>query len=254
MFALLAADPRFHVDGQGVWSLAGSGVHLGRPLADLKYAVVDVETTGGPVFGGHRIIEIAIVEIRDGMICDEYETLVNPSRWIPRIVESLTGIGAAMVAAAPDFEHVAAEVFDRLDGRVFVAHNVGFDWRFVSSELARVGIDGPDVPRLCTVRMARRLVYGLRRRNLDALSQHFGIPIRQRHRAYGDAFATARVLLRLLDEAERRGIADLDSLQAYLRRGRGRRARQQPDLFDPPVADVHTSSATPWPSRPGASS
>lgn len=212
--------------------MADSGVHLGRPLRELDYAVVDVETTGGPVFSGHRIIEIAIVEIRDGVICDEYETLINPGRWIPRMIESLTGIGTELVADAPYFEHVADEVADRLRGRVFVAHNVGFDWRFVSSELARAGVDVPSVPQLCTVRMARRLVFGLRRRNLDALSQHFGIPIPQRHRAYGDAFATARILLRLLDQAEGKGIADLDSLQSHLRRGRGRRHRPQPELFD----------------------
>ena len=232
VFALLGADSRFRVDGAGVWSLASSGVHLGLPLRDLVYAVVDVETTGGPVFSGHRILEIAIVEIRDGVICDEFQTLVNPGRWIPGFIESLTGIGPDMVADAPDFEYVAQEIADRMSGRVFVAHNVGFDWSFVANELTRVGVEVPEMPRLCTVRMARSLVPGLRRRNLDALSQHFRIPNPQRHRAYGDALVTARILLRLLDEAGRRGVADLESLEAHLRRGRGRRLRRQPDLFD----------------------
>ena len=83
------------------------------------------------------------------------------------------------------------------------------------------------MPRLCTVRMCRRLVPRLRHRNLDVVSRHFGIEIHDRHRAYGDALATARVLLRLLDEAAGRGIDDLATLQWYLRR---RRARKR---FDP---------------------
>ncbi|HZD03651.1 MAG TPA: exonuclease domain-containing protein, partial [Longimicrobiales bacterium] len=94
------------------------------------------------------------------------------------------------------------------------------------------GFDAPTLPRLCTVRMARRLLPGLRRRNLDALTRHFGIPVHQRHRAFGDALATARILLRLLDEAGCRGIHDLDALQRFLGRRRGRGRTAQRELFD----------------------
>jgi DNA polymerase-3 subunit epsilon len=132
-----------------------------------------------------------------------------------------------MVRQAPYFEHIADEVERRLEGRAFVAHNAAFDWGFVSSELIRAGTDAPRVPRLCTVRMCRRLVPQLRYRNLDVVSRHFGIEIHDRHRAYGDALATARILLRLLDEASGRGIEDLATLEWYLER---RRKRKQ---FDP---------------------
>lgn len=233
VFSLLGADARFEVDGKGRWSLAGGGVHIGRSLGALTYAVVDVETTGGGHGAGHRITEIAIIEVRGGAITDEWQTLVNPGRSIPFVVQSLTGITPGMVDTAPYFDHVAEEIADRLRGRVFVAHNVGFDWRFVSDELTRSGIEVPSVERLCTVRMARRLVHGLRRRNLDALTQHFGVPIQGRHRAYGDALATARVLLRMVDEAQGRGIGDLKALEAYLRQGgRRRRTAEEPGLFD----------------------
>lgn len=232
VFTLLGDDPRFRLDGAGRWSLAPGGAHLGRPLHELEYAVVDVETTGGPSGTGHRIIEIAVVEVAGGVVSDEFRTLVNPGRGIPSPVQVLTGITAGMVRAAPEFQHVAPVVAERLAGRVFVAHNVAFDWRFVVDELVAAGYEAPDVRRLCTVRMARRLVPALRRRNLDELARHFDVPIHERHRAYGDALATARVLLRLLDEAGLRGIHDLDALQGFLRKPRRRRGRPQPELFD----------------------
>jgi DNA polymerase III subunit epsilon len=223
VFQLLGSDSRFRVDGDGVWSMDPSLAPLGLPLAEVGFAVVDVETTGGGVERGHRITEIAVVEVRGGCIVDEWRTLVNPGRRIPPGVTALTGITDAMVAGAPCFEDVAEEVARRLDGRVFVAHNVAFDWAFVSAELIRTMGESPDPFRLCTVRMVRRLVPELRHRNLDVVSRHFGVAIQGRHRAYGDALATARILLRLLDEAAGRGLEDLAALDAHLRGVRRRR-------------------------------
>ncbi|MEQ8330533.1 MAG: 3'-5' exonuclease [Longimicrobiales bacterium] len=234
VFQLLGADTRFRVDGDGQWSLDPDRVPLGRPLSELSFAVVDVETTGSGRGGGHRIIEFASVEVRGGRIVDEFETLVNPGRRIPHGVVALTGIHDRMVADAPLFEHVAPAIQERLTGRVFVAHNVAFDWAFVSRELVGALGEAPEVPRLCTVRMARRLVPGLRRRNLDELTRHFGVKIHARHRAHGDALATARVLLRLLDEAAGEGLEDLESLEAHLRRRR-RRTTMDPHQMSLPL-------------------
>lgn len=228
VFQLLGADPRFKVDGDGVWSLDLDLAPLGRSLDEVGFAVVDVETTGGGRDWGHRISEIAIVEVRGGRIVDEYQTLVNPGRRIPPGVVALTGITNEMVARAPWFDHIADEVRSRLEGRVFVAHNVSFDWGFVSMELTRALGECPRLVRMCTVRMVRRFVPGLRHRNLDVVSRHFGIDIHARHRAHGDALATARVLLRLLDEARGRGLDDVASLEWYLRRRSRRRGRRDP--------------------------
>ena len=227
VFHLLGTDPRFQVDGEGVWTLDESRVPLGARLDSVPFAVVDVETTGGAHWRGHRVIDISIVEVLGGQVVDEYETLVNPGRAVPPMITALTGITTPMISGAPFFEHVAEEIAQRLQGRVFVAHNATFDWGFVSAELTRAAVDVPDVPRVCTVRMCRRLVPRLRRRNLDVVSRHFGVPIHARHRAHGDALATARVLLRLLDEAAGRGIEDLATLQWYLKR------RRQRKEFDP---------------------
>jgi len=222
IFTLLGPDSRFQVDGEGVWSMAGP--RPGTLLSELRYAVVDVETTGGSYGRGHRMTEIAIYEVRCGVVKDEYRSLVNPGRTIPRHIAALTGISNDMVSSAPFFDHIAANVLERLEGRIFVAHNARFDWGWVSRQLAEAVGEVPDVERLCTVQMARRLIPRLRRRNLDAITRHFGIDVADRHRAHGDALATARVLIRLLDEASRQGLSDLHALRSFLRK-RGRRSR-----------------------------
>jgi DNA polymerase III epsilon subunit family exonuclease len=224
VFTLLGSDLRFQVDHEGVWSMAGPVP--GTPLSQLRYAVVDVETTGGTHGARHRMTDIAIYEVRNGVVEDEYRSLINPGRKIPRQIEVLTGINNRMVATAPYFDHIAGDVLERLEGRIFVAHNVSFDWGWVSRQLAEAVGDVPNVERLCTVRMARRLVPRLRRRNLDALARRYGIEITDRHRAHGDALATARILIRLLDEASRQGLVDMHALKDFLRK-RGKRSRPQ---------------------------
>ncbi|MDX1568741.1 MAG: 3'-5' exonuclease [Longimicrobiales bacterium] len=216
VFTLLRSDVRFRVDREGGWELREGEDGPARGLRDEVYAVVDVETTGTSYRRGARITEVAVVEVRNGIVGDTFRTLVNPGRSIPPRISRMTGITDEMVSVAPYFDHVADEVLRRLRGRVFVAHNVSFDWGFVGNQLAEAVGEVPDVPRLCTVRMARRLVPALRRRNLDAVTAHYGIDVEARHRAYGDALATARVLLRLLDEAEARGAGTLSTLKLLL--------------------------------------
>ena len=233
VFTLLGGDRRFGVD-DGVWRLTDPTRSPGPPLAEVRFAVVDVETTGGSFAQGHRIMDIAVVQVHRGAVVDEWRTLVNPGRPVPPFVQGLTGIHPGMVMDAPAFEHVAEELRRRLEGRVFVTHNAAFDWHFVSAELVEATGCVPDVRRLCTVRLARSLLPRLRRRNLDAMTAYYGIPVLQRHRAHGDAFAAARVLLRLIDEASAQGIADLDGLLDRLaqprRRGRRRAAVRRPHL------------------------
>lgn len=218
VFALLGTDDRFAVDDHGFWSLVAEGPAPTDGLDALAYAVVDVETTGGSPSRGHRITEVAVVEITEGTITGDFSTLVNPGRRIPPRIAELTGITDEMVAGAPFFEDVAQDLLSHLGGRVFVAHNASFDWRFVSAQLADALGEVPQTRQLCTVQLARRLTPELRRRNLDSLAAHFGIPIHARHRARGDALATARVLLRLLDAARNRGITDFGALERLLAR------------------------------------
>jgi len=227
---LLGKDDRFMAGEDGLWRLSPGAEPPGRDLDHLKFAVVDVETTGGPFAAGHRMTEVAVVRVESGQVAGQFTSLLNPGRPIPAFISGLTGIFDETVAGSPYFEQVAEQLFEQLDGCVFVAHNAGFDWTFVRGQLAEcIGVV-PQVTRLCTVRMARKLVPELKRRNLDALADHFEIPIFERHRAYGDAMATARVLIRLLDAARARGLRDLRGLERYVnrpskRRRKGRRRR-----------------------------
>jgi DNA polymerase-3 subunit epsilon len=173
-------------------------------LASLSYVVVDVETTGTSPWRGDRITEIAAIVVRDGVVAERFETLVNPERSIPPMITSLTHINWEMVKDAPRFRDICEQVVSVLQGHVFVAHNVDFDWRFVTAEIQRATGQRLSGRRLCTVRLARRVLPQLRSRRLDSVANYYGVEILARHRAGGDAVATAHVLIRLLDEARDR--------------------------------------------------
>lgn len=206
------------------------------PLRRAEYVVVDVETTGGSARRGHRVTEIAVVRAdAGGRVLHEFCTLVDPGRPIPPFITRLTGISDAMVRRAPRFREIAAEVRDLLDGRVFVAHNASFDWRFVRMEMDRCGRRlAEDSPRLCTVRLARRVVPEAPRRSLDALCAHFRIRNDARHRALGDARATVELFARLVERLDARGVRCWHELEALLGRRRRSRPPEEPTLWDDP--------------------
>ncbi len=187
-----------------------------QALGRLRYAVVDVETTGGIAGRGGRIIEIAIVHVDRGAIVDSFSSLVDAGVTVPPWITRLTGIRTEMIQGAPPFSEIVGEVRKRLGGRVFVAHSAGYDWGFVRAEMQRAGAASPHGPRLCTVHLARRLLPGLERRTLDAVTRYYGVEIHGRHRAQGDAVATAQVLTRMLADAERRGWTTWPALRRAL--------------------------------------
>ena len=178
-------------------------------LEACRWAVVDVETTGVRAFSGDRIMEIAVVML-DGTVA--FHSLVNPGIPIPQFVAGLTGIDAKMVRDAPTFDAIVDRLLAALEGCVFVAHNARFDWAFVSTEIERATGLLLQGPRVCTVRLARKLLPDLPRRNLDTVSDHFGIEIEGRHRAVGDAVAAAKCLSRMLKLAQGNGAASLADL------------------------------------------
>ena len=195
-------------------------------LRALEYVVVDVETTGGSSAHGHRVTEFAAVCVSfDGTVIDEYSSLVNPDRSIPPFISALTNITGDMVRDAPRFRDIAAEVERMLAGRVFVAHNAAFDWRFTCHELERARGVAPLAPVLCTVRLARRVLPELGARSLDALTYYFGLENTARHRAGGDARVTAAILARMLGRLEEHEVTSWSALQEFLRRRKPRRPR-----------------------------
>jgi DNA polymerase III subunit epsilon len=162
-----------------------------------EFAIVDIETTGGNARGS-RITEIAIA-IHDGKkIIDRWETLVNPQKDIPLAIFALTGIDNETVRNAPIFDEVSEKVLEMLTNRIFVAHNVNFDYSFVRHELEMSGFKWT-AKKLCTVRLARKIKPGLRSYSLGNLCNSLNIPIENRHRAGGDTDATAILFSRLLE-------------------------------------------------------
>lgn len=155
------------------------------------YAIVDIETTGGYA-AANDITEVAII-LHDGEgVTEVYETLLKPSVAIPYFIQSLTGIHPVMVENAPRLAEVAAEIHSKLQGRIFVAHNVNFDYSFLKFHLAACGYQ-LDVQKLCTVRLCRKVFPQLPSYSLGNLCRQFGINNQSRHRAGGDAGATAKL-------------------------------------------------------------
>jgi DNA polymerase III epsilon subunit family exonuclease len=234
--ALLGADPRVRRLPDGSWGLVPEA--QGSPLLDeCAFAVVDVETTGARATGRDRITEVAVVAVHGGRREVIFESLVNPGRSIPSIVTAVTRISDDMVRRAPTFADLADQLLAALAGRIFVAHNARFDWGFLSAELRRARALSLEGERLCTVRLARRLVSDVRSCGLDNLSLYFGIENEARHRAGGDARATAELLARLLFLARGEGARTLQDLAAIEARRRVSKRRRRLAMPTPPLAD-----------------
>lgn len=163
----------------------------------MQYVIVDIETTGGnPTNGG--ITEIAALVYEGGEEVNRYHTLINPERMIPGFITGLTGIDHEMIQDAPTFSEISEELFDFLKGKVFVAHNVNFDYTFIREAFKKHGLQY-DAPKLCTVRLSRKVFPGLGSYSLGRICEHLQIKISNRHRAFGDAEATA-ILFGLIEE------------------------------------------------------
>lgn len=161
------------------------------------YAIVDIETTGGHA-SSNGITEIAIFVHDGNRVTGKFHTLVNPGRNVPLYITALTGISNEMLADAPLFDEIAADVWAFLENNIFVAHNVNFDYSFLKHQLKHSGYN-LDVKKLCTVRLGRKVFPGLPSYSLGNLCRSLGISISNRHRASGDAAATVTLFEKLLE-------------------------------------------------------
>jgi len=154
-------------------------------LLEAPLAIVDLETTGTRP-AADRITEIGVIEVDGFEVVSEWSTLVNPGVAQPAEVQALTGITRDMLQAAPRFSELAAALLERLEGRLFIAHNARFDYGFLRREFDRAGIRF-HARALCSVKLARRLYPREAGHDLDSLIERHGIACRARHRALGDA-------------------------------------------------------------------
>jgi len=169
----------------------------------VNYAIVDIETTGGSPKNS-RITEIAIYKHNGDEIIDEFISLVNPEMVIPAFITQLTGINDEMVKKAPKFFEIARTIVEFTEDCIFVAHNVGFDYGILRAEFKALGYDYRKA-HLCTVRASRCVLPGHDSYSLGKLTRALGIKIKGRHRAGGDALATAQ-LFTLLNQTDKMGL------------------------------------------------
>jgi DNA polymerase-3 subunit epsilon len=162
------------------------------------FAIVDIETCGPKyAYERGRIIDICIL-VHDGLqVVDKFSTLINPECHISSFYTQLSGISNEMVRNAPRFHEVAKDILSYTEGKLFVAHNVSFDYNFIKDEFAGLGYTFKR-DTLCTVRLSRKLIPGHKSYSLGKLCDALQIPIYDRHRAEGDAVATAVLFDRLL--------------------------------------------------------
>jgi DNA polymerase III epsilon subunit family exonuclease len=186
-----------------------------RLLHESDFVVVDVETTGAKT-PPCRVTEIGAYRIKNGRIVAEFQTLVNPQARIPPFIVGLTGITDEMVRDAPLFEEIASDWLRFAGDAVLVAHNSQFDTRFLNHEVSRLYPGRRMInSHICTVKLSRSAVPGLLNYRLHTVAEHFQIPIFNRHRAAGDALATAEIFIRILDRLHQHGVRDLAEARRF---------------------------------------
>lgn len=181
-----------------------------------EYVVLDIETTGLSKYT-EGITELAGVRVVDGEVRDEFQTLVNPQRHIPSFITRLTGISDAMVKDAPAIEGALPEFFDFIGENVIVAHNATFDYGFLTQK-AKAHLDLEwNNERLCTRKLAGRLLPELPSKRLEFLCNHFGIVNTQAHRAMADTLATTQVMGRFVNMLREKEIVHKEDIFRFER-------------------------------------
>ena len=202
------------------WDSQRTFDELGRPLRDITFCVVDLETTGGSAAGGSMITEVGAVKVRGGEVLGEFQTLVNPHRAIPPFIAVLTGISDSMVAGAPSIEQVLPQFLEFAAGCVLVAHNAPFDVGFLKHFAAEQGRPWPRFEVLDTAVLARRVTTRDETPNckLGSLAVLFGATTVPNQRALSDARATVDVLHGLIARLGNLGVQTLEELQTFTSR------------------------------------
>ena len=183
-------------------------VSLAHGIIQIKkkhiYTIVDIETTGGK-YNEEGITEIAIYKYNGHEVVDQFISLVNPEREIQPFVVNLTGINSNMLRNAPKFYEVAKRIVEITEDTILVAHNAKFDYRILRTEFKRLGFEFKR-KTLCTVELSKDLIPDQQSYSLGKLTRALGIPIADRHRAAGDAFATVKLFKMLIDKDLRKNI------------------------------------------------
>jgi DNA polymerase III epsilon subunit family exonuclease len=170
-----------------------------KTFSDATYCVIDFETTGTSPKNS-RAIEIGIVKIEKLKIVDSYQSLINPNQYIPPFITSLTGIDNNDILDAPSFDEISDDIKNFIDGSILVGHNLPFDYAFLKNEFERSEIILPTLQQVCTLKLSRSLFPKLKSKALGSMVKYFKIRHRDVHRALGDATATAKIFLKIIEK------------------------------------------------------
>jgi DNA polymerase III epsilon subunit family exonuclease len=208
---LIQRDPRLILNEDMV-ELIDDGFDK-RDLLETEFVVFDLETTGSKA-PPCRITEIGAYRVKNCEVIAEFQTLVNPEMPIPWFITKLTGISDEMVRDAPLFGDVVHEFLGFIGDSVLVAHNSGFDMRFLNFEIGRIfGSYRMANPCLCTVQLSRKLLPDILNHKLKTVAEHYSIDLVNHHRASADAFATAHIFVNLLTSLRSNGVNDLGAVR-----------------------------------------
>jgi DNA polymerase III epsilon subunit family exonuclease len=211
---LLSLDSRFQEVHAGLWETLNHD--YGRQAMDrAEFRVLDLEVTGSDP-RRHAIIDLAVFGVRGSKVRPLLSSLVDPRLPIPASIQHLTGISDDMVRGAPVFVEVLPRLLELLRQGVFVAHNAAFDYHFLKASIERISGERFTVPHICTVKLSQRLLEPKGgSRKLHHLARQFGIPLENRHRAYDDAYATARILVELKRRLQERRVTTVGQMKLF---------------------------------------
>lgn len=210
---ILCQDSRFQEVHAGHWEALNHD-YGSQLLDEAEFRVMDLEVTGSdPKRNG--IIDLAVFRVRGNRVEPLLSSLLDPGMPIPPSIQRLTGIGDEMVRGAPTFAEILPNVIESLEDGVFVAHNAAFDYHFLKSWIERLTGERFTAPHICTVKLSQRLIEPKNSRKLHHLALQLGIPLQNRHRAYDDAYATARILVELKRLARERNVHTVGQMKLF---------------------------------------
>ena len=184
-------------------------------ILEREWAIVDIETSDAYLKDG-RIIEIAIIIVKDFKVIKTFKTVINPLSEISPFIQNLTGISNEDVEAAPTFESLCLEIYNLLENRLFIAHNASFDYNFIKDEFTAININFNE-NRLCSVKLSKSLFPEYRKHSLDTIVERHNLIIKNRHRAYDDAYAVFKFLEKLKNEVGEKNLKER-MLKSFKRR------------------------------------
>jgi DNA polymerase III epsilon subunit family exonuclease len=193
---------------------------FGRPLNEITFLVIDLETTGGAPHLGAGITEIGAVKVRAGEVLGEFKSFIDPQHPVPAYITDLTGITDEMVFQAPTIAQIFPSLLEFMgspEETVLVAQNAPFDLSFLTYSARTHGFDWPKYPVLDTAIIARKVLSRDEVPNckLGTLAEFFGTQTRPNHRALDDARATVDVFHGLLERLGSHDIYTLEELNNF---------------------------------------